>query len=168
MEDPTEGVPNRAWTMEDEYCGVKWGQEPCEKPEKKPAKSAFVRQNVVHIANFAYLPGDRNASATGGKIPSVKQGETITFFNDDQFANIRHTVTTCPWPCNGSYVANYPHADGRWDSDTLGYDPIDGGTPNPRAETSPNLKPGLYTYFCRIHPWMRGAFRIEPPAMGRP
>jgi polyvinyl alcohol dehydrogenase (cytochrome) len=163
VKDPTEGVPNRPWTMEDEYCG--WGKAPpCEKPEEKPAEDAFASQNVVHVANFQYLPGDRSSSTAGGKIPSVKQGEKITFVNDDQFANIRHTITTCPWPCNGRYVANYPHADGDWDSDTLGYDPIDGGTPNPMAETPADMKPGLYTYFCRIHPWMRGAFRIEPPA----
>ncbi|HEX8054133.1 MAG TPA: PQQ-binding-like beta-propeller repeat protein [Thermoleophilaceae bacterium] len=168
VKDPTAGVPNRPWTMEDEYCG--WGKaKPCEKPEEKPAEDAFANQNVVHVANFQYLPGDRSSStAAGSKIPSVKEGESITFVNDDQFANIRHTITTCPWPCNGRYVANYPHADGNWDSDTLGYDPIDGGTPNPMAKTPPDLKAGLYTYFCRIHPWMRGAFRIEPatPAGG--
>ena len=165
VKDPTSGVPNRPWTMEDEYCG--WGKaKPCDKPEEKPAEDAFARQNVVHIANFQYLPGDRSSNTTGGKIPSIKQGEQITFVNDDQFANIRHTITTCPWPCNGRYVANYPHADGAWDSDTLGYDPIDGGTPNPRAQTPTDLQPGLYTYFCRIHPWMRGAFRIEPPTPG--
>jgi polyvinyl alcohol dehydrogenase (cytochrome) len=167
--DPTQGVPNRAWGgHEDEFCGEKWGGEPCEKPEKRPPESAFVRQNMVHIANFVYLPGDRSSTAAGAQIPSIKQGEKLTFVNDDQFANIRHTITTCPWPCNGRYVANYPHADGRWDSDTLGYDPIDGGTPNPKAETPANLRPGMYTYFCRIHPWMRGAFRIEAPAMGSP
>jgi hypothetical protein len=75
-------------------------------------------------------------------------------------------VTTCPWPCNGRYVANYPHANGLWDSGTLGYDIIDGGHPNPVATTPPDLAPGLYTYYCRIHPWMRGAFRIEPRGMG--
>ena len=161
VKDPTAGVPNRPWTMKDEYCG--WGDAPaCEKPEEPPAEDAFVQQNVVHIANFQYLPGDRSSGVAGGKIPSVKQGEKITFVNDDQFANIRHSVTTCPWPCNGRYVANYPHADGTWDSNTLGYDPIDGGTPNPVAETPADMKPGLYTYFCRLHPWMRGAFRIEP------
>lgn len=162
VKDPTAGVPNRPWTMEDEYCG--WGDAPaCEKPEQRPSEDKFVSQNTVHIANFQYLPGDRSSSSAGGTIPSVKQGETITFVNDDQFANIRHTITTCPWPCNGRYVANYPHADGTWDSNTLGYDPIDGGTPNPMAATPADMAPGLYTYFCRIHPWMRGAFRIEPP-----
>lgn len=29
-------------------------------------------------------------------------------------------------------------------------------------KTPKNLNPGLYTYFCRIHPFMRGAFRVVP------
>ena len=29
-------------------------------------------------------------------------------------------------------------------------------------KTPKNLTPGLYTYFCRIHPFMRGAFRVTP------
>jgi plastocyanin len=58
-------------------------------------------------------------------------------------------------------VANYPLADGRWDSVTLGYDPIDGGSPNPVSSTPKDLAPGVYTYFCRIHPWMRGVFKVE-------
>jgi polyvinyl alcohol dehydrogenase (cytochrome) len=164
---PTEGVPNRSWGKHtDEICGEAYGEDPCEKPEPEPAEDVFTRQDTVHIANFQYLPGDRSSGTAGGKIPSVPQGQTITFVNDDQFANIRHTITTCPWPCNGRYVANYPLADGRWDSGIMGYDAIDGGNPNPTSETPPDLAPGLYTYFCRIHAWMRGAFRIEAPAMG--
>ena len=28
-------------------------------------------------------------------------------------------------------------------------------------ETPGDLDDGTYTYFCRIHPFMRGAFRVE-------
>lgn len=31
-----------------------------------------------------------------------------------------------------------------------------------RWKTPKNLKPGTYAYFCRIHPFMRGAFRVVP------
>jgi plastocyanin len=86
----------------------------------------------------------------------------LTFVNDDETFNIRHTVTTCDYPCNGKYVANYPLANGAWDSGILGYDLIDGGHPNPVAQTPPDLAPGRYRYFCRIHAWMRGEFKIEP------
>ncbi|MEA2388345.1 MAG: hypothetical protein QOG41_1118, partial [Thermoleophilaceae bacterium] len=161
--NPTNGVPNRSWgSHTDDFCGTKYGGPACDKPEKPPAESKFAHQTTVSIADFQYLPGDRSSEAAGGKIPSITRGEQLTFVNADQFADIRHTVTTCPWPCNGEYVANYPLADGRWDSGTLGYDVVDGGTANPRATTPKNLPAGLYTYFCRIHPWMRGAFRVTP------
>jgi hypothetical protein len=71
-------------------------------------------------------------------------------------------IANFAWPCNGPYVANYPYPDGVWDSQTLGYDPIDGGEQNPRASTPANLSVGKYAYFCRIHPWMRGAFEVVP------
>jgi hypothetical protein len=29
-------------------------------------------------------------------------------------------------------------------------------------QTPRNLAPGTYTYFCRIHPFMRGSFRVVP------
>jgi plastocyanin len=159
--DPTEGVPNRAWgSHADPWCGEQYGKEPCDRPETGPAP-AELHTNVVKIANFAYLPGDRGAGGAISSIPVIKQGERLTFVNDDEAAGIRHTVTTCPWPCNGKYVGNYPLADGAWDSGTLGHDLIDGGSPNPVAQTSPDLPRGTYSYFCRIHPFMRGAFKVE-------
>ena len=119
------------------------------------------RTNPVTIANFLYLPGDRSLSGADGRAGQVKQGTPLTFLNADQALNIRHSVTTCPWPCNGPYVANYPLADGDWDSGTLGYDLIDGGSPNPIATTPPDLAVGVLLLLP--HPsWMRGAFEVVP------
>jgi polyvinyl alcohol dehydrogenase (cytochrome) len=158
--DPEEGVFNRAWRFHpDPLCGPEWGQ-PCDVPENGEPKKVAARQ--VTITNFAYQPGNRTAgSSAPGEIATIKQGESLVFVNGDQPANIRHSVTTCPWPCNGPYVGNYPLPDGRWDSGTLGYDAVDGGNPNPRAETPKDLPKGKYAFFCRIHPWMRGAFAVE-------
>ena len=59
---------------------------------------------------------------------------------------------------------SYPIANGAggFDSGQLGF-----GTPGFTAfnnkqtwQTPTNLPPGTYTYFCRIHPFMRGAFRV--------
>jgi polyvinyl alcohol dehydrogenase (cytochrome) len=156
--NPVDGVLNRPWTGRvDHYCGERWGGPPCEHPDH--TKWQEVHTNRVTIANFVYTPGDRAPSEP--EMPVIQSGETLTFFNADQAAGIRHTVTTCSWPCNGRYVANYPLADGRWDSGTMGYDLIDKGQMSPLAETPEDLKPGKYAYFCRIHPWMRGAFKIE-------
>jgi plastocyanin len=159
--DPTEGVPNRKWGHDhDTFCGEKFGFDPCEPPFTTPA--AGPPASRVLIANFQYLPGGRTAPGNQALPPTVKQGSSITFVNADQQANIRHSVTTCKYPCNGRYVSNYPHADGRWDSGTLGYDAIDGGTPDPVSSTPKDLKVGKYAYFCRIHPFMRGEFRVVP------
>jgi hypothetical protein len=158
--DPIEGVQNRPWGHHpDLLCGIT-GFPACDKPEVKRPEGREVDQ--VNIANFLYVPGDMSLSGEDGAPVRVKKGSSLRFFNADQMAGIRHTVTTCPWPCNGQYVANYPLADGRWDSTTLGFDAIDGGNPNPLAETPKDLPVGKYAYFCRIHPWMRGAFEVVP------
>jgi plastocyanin len=155
----TEGVANRAWRgAPDLFCGLEWKAGPCERPEVRRPAGAYT--SLVTISNFLYLPGDKTLSGDLGAPPRVKPGTSLTFVNGDQQLNIRHTVTTCPLPCNGRYVANYPLADGVWDSSTLGYDAIDGGNPTPYAATPPNLKNGRYAYFCRIHPWMRGEFEV--------
>ena len=31
----------------------------------------------------------------------------------------------------------------------------------PPNRTPTSLKPGKYTYFCRVHPFMRGAFEVK-------
>jgi hypothetical protein len=158
--DPTAGVKNRNWGHHptDKICGKRFGAPPCERPlaDRGPG----IQTDTVTIANFQYHPGDRALPGQEGAPARVPQGTSLTFLNVDQALNIRHSVTTCRWPCNGPYVANYPLANGTWDSGTLGYDLIDGGSPNPLASTPPDLRVGKYSYFCRIHPWMRGAFEV--------
>ncbi|MFL5895001.1 MAG: PQQ-binding-like beta-propeller repeat protein [Thermoleophilaceae bacterium] len=159
--NPRQGVLSKPWGPQmDHSCGVKWGWGDCDKPVKGAMKPVKAPGNVVNITNFSYQPGDFS-SGIYGDTPWIREGEQLTFVNDDQPAAIRHSITTCPYPCNGEYFANYPTADGRWDSGTLGYDPIDGGSPNPVSKTPKDLPPGTYTYFCRIHPWMRGVFKVE-------
>jgi hypothetical protein len=160
--DPTKGVRNRSWGHHptDTVCGKRYGGPPCERPEEPYRPGPLTDQ--VRIENFQYQPGDQGLSGAAGATPRVRQGTSLRFLNVDQALNIRHSATTCRWPCNGPYVANYPLADGVWDSDILGYDIIDGGSPNPVAETRADLPVGRYAYFCRIHPWMRGAFEVVP------
>ena len=50
----------------------------------------------------------------------------------------------------------------QFDSGELGFGPA-GFTPAANRntwKTPKSLKPGTYTYFCRIHPFMRGSFRV--------
>jgi plastocyanin len=114
----------------------------------------------VTITAQQYFPGGLGLSGALGP-PAVEQGKKLQFVNTDFFAaDIRHTVTSCAAPCDGSYWANYPLPDGTFDSGFLGWEPTTGGGgPEWTLDTS-QLGVGRYTYFCRIHPWMRGAFDV--------
>ena len=159
--DPTKGYLMRPFgNHADQVCGREYGKLPCEKPDAHRPPGQFA--TTVTINNFIYTPGDASLSGSEGDPVQVHKGQSLTFYNADEAADIRHSVTTCAVPCNGTYVANYPLADGRWDSGTLGYDLIDGGNPNPMSSTPADLPEGRYTYFCRIHPWMRGEFDVVP------
>jgi plastocyanin len=118
--------------------------------------------DAVTIADFTYAPGD-----IGGiydTVPTVAQGGQLTFTNVDgptEPNGIWHTITACAAPCTGTTGVAYPLADAevQFDSGQLG---IDGPPTAGRLEwTIPDsLEPGTYTYFCRVHPSMRGAFRV--------
>jgi plastocyanin len=121
-----------------------------------------VPTGTVDIGKFVYQIGDM----TGGKqqIPSVAPGQSITYNNlDAPFANgVWHTITSCKQPCNKATGIAYPLADGdvQFDSGQLGKaGPPTAGTVT--WQTPADLPQGTYTYFCRIHPFMRGAFKIS-------
>ena len=67
-------------------------------------------------------------------------------------------------PCTGSTGISYPPANGpvEPDSGNLRYGPTGYSLSANRYrwETPKDLEPGTYTYFCRVHPFMRGAFRV--------
>ena len=113
-------------------------------------------------------------AASGRPIPSVKLGTKLRFHNLEG-AGIYHTVTSCAFPCLGPTSASFPVPNGRTsigrpidiDSSELGYGaPYIGATAQTINWTVPitaqsGFKPGeKVTYFCRIHPFMRGAFEV--------
>jgi hypothetical protein len=139
--------------------------------------------DTIHMGGFLYAPGDLGVAETVG-IPTVKRDTPLRFVNEDAAANIFHTATACAYPCNGSYTLSYPRADfgygkasmapegspGRvqWDSANLGIVPDPLGIGPSRGSPTWTMVPGevgfdagdIATYFCRIHPAMRGAFRV--------
>jgi plastocyanin len=139
----------------------------------KPAPDAYVDAtklpsqppaDTIVIDNFVYAKGDITVA---NSIPTVEQGKSIRFVNNDApLGNgIWHTITSCQAPCNLSNGIAYPIADAaiQFDSGELGK----GGAPTANRvdwSTPTDLAPGTYTYFCRIHPFMRGAFRVVPKA----
>ena len=96
-------------------------------------------------------------------IPVVHPGQSLTFVNDDapKDNGIWHSITACKAPCDKATGIAYPLADAsvQFDSGQLGKaGPPTAGTVT--WQTPADLQPGTYTYFCRIHPFMRGAFEV--------
>jgi hypothetical protein len=141
------------------------GGKPTGLPDPRRAPNGATIDNGIAITDFAYLPGDLSSSAFG-KPPIVTQGQSLRFGNFDASGSILHTVTACRAPCTGTTGVSYPLANGpvHFDSGQLGYGPTGYTAASNRADwfTPSGLKPGTYVYFCRVHPFMRGAFRVVP------
>ncbi len=138
-------------------------------------KFTVCRRDKVVIAGFDYLPGDFTAQGKQRCIPTVKKGQSISFVNEDASpsasldifspsslyrTSIFHSITTCKYPCGLNTGISYPLANGsgNFDSGQLGAALPAVGRVN--WSTPTNLPPGTYTFFCRIHPFMRGVFRV--------
>jgi hypothetical protein len=119
----------------------------------------------VAIRDFVYRGGgDLGATGRRARPPVVRRGHSLRFVNRDAKRGILHSITSCRAPCNRTTGIAYPLADGkvRFDSGNLGFGPR-GMTPAANRavwRTPRRLRPGTYTYFCRVHPFMRGAFRV--------
>lgn len=118
----------------------------------------------VDIEDFIYAQGDLNMTGKAGRPPIVRQGRRLTFVNQDSRATIYHTITACKAPCSGETGIAFPLADGPvdFDSGELGFGPpVMTAAANRKTWKTPrNLRPGTYTYFCRVHPFMRGSFKV--------
>jgi hypothetical protein len=138
-------------------------------PDAARLPNGLPTDNIL-IKDFIYGLGDFNLTGRKGRPPVIKAGQSLTFTNLDATQQIGpqqsayHTITACKAPCTGTTGIAYPLANGgaQFDSGELGYGPP-GFTPaaNRNTWSTPaNLHPGTYTYFCRIHPFMRGSFRV--------
>ena len=99
-------------------------------------------------------------------LTSIQAGQALTCKNlDDAQSNTWHTITGCKEPCNRGTGIAYPIANGArsFDSGQLGTNPPFGAPAigSITWQTPKNLSPGTYTYFCRVHPFMRGSFRVK-------
>lgn len=185
-----QGMVNHPWTGEREKLCAQAGlpalalkYDACGPSDIATVEGPEVTEIVT--AGFAYFPGDFGTlNGVTPTLPKVRQGTTLTLVNADTVANVRHTFSSCTWPCIGEYVSNFPltmGGVGSFDSGKLGnIDPIDGGLfnlgselpgvlaggqsdtiPVYKMEITPAQFPvGKYSYFCRIHPFMRGGFEV--------
>jgi plastocyanin len=122
----------------------------------------------VDIQGYTYSQGDLNSglSRSATKPPVIHSGQSLTFENlDDAQSSTWHTITACKAPCDRGTGIAYPIANGQrsFDSGQLGTNPPFNAPAIGTItwQTPKNLKPGTYTYFCRVHPFMRGTFRVK-------
>jgi plastocyanin len=119
----------------------------------------------VAISNFLYARGDLLRVGKRRRPPTIRAGQRLKFVNRDASKGILHSITSCRAPCNRTTGIAYPLANGpvRFDSGNLGFGPVGATAAANRAtwRTPRNLRAGTYTYFCKIHPFMRGAFRVK-------
>jgi plastocyanin len=126
--------------------------------------------NRISIKNFIYQPGDLS---TPGGIPQVRADKRLTFFNGDDKDWIWHTITTCAKPCTAETGIAYPLANAmptidslemgtaNWAGTFRSAEPVSGKVTFSLTPSKAGLTTGqTYTYFCRIHPFMRGAFKV--------
>jgi plastocyanin len=121
---------------------------------------------TVNIKGYVYQQG--NLTNSGGNLPLppvISQGQSMTFFNLDSDKTIWHTITACKAPCNRKTGIAYPLADAsvQFDSGQLGFGQVGiTAAANRQSWATPSDLPvGTYTYFCRVHPFMRGSFRVK-------
>jgi len=147
-------------------------------PKKLKSKGRRVPAAGLTIDGFGYSIGGFPAvpgffQTRQFRPPVVKPGQSVTFTNLEaqpsmsQTDQVWHSVTSCKGPCNRGPGIGYPLAGGpiKFDSGQLGFGTgaSTGVTTGSDTYTTPPLtKPGkTYSYFCRIHPFMRGSVRVK-------
>ncbi len=157
----TRGPPTHGHLSE----ASNYGGEDVDAPNPETRPGAPARIDRVRISGFLYRPGDLGRRDMLGAPPVIDPGQSLTFENGDANSAVYHSVTACAPPCNRTTGISYPLADGEpdFDSGQLGYGPRSFTAANNRVkwQTPRNLDPGTYTYFCRVHPFMRGSFRVR-------
>jgi hypothetical protein len=148
-------------------------------PDPRRLKSkGRVRKAGIRIDGFGYSLGGYSAfrgfPETPMRPPIVRPGARVPFTNleaqlgmpDDE--QVWHSITSCRAPCNRGPGIGYPLAGGpiKFDSGQLGYGTSlsEGVTTGSNQYLTPPLRKAgkTYTYFCRIHPFMRGSVRTKP------
>ena len=139
---------------------------------------------VSEIQSTAFTYGEADFAVIGQTgIPRVRKGQPVKFVNPDTAGDIWHTFTRCKEPCTGAYGLDYPIADGGtgpndhmdFDSTEIGYglsfSPAAGRVDKDYRDPEGLVRKGLYyeftpnqtgtfTFWCRVHPSMRGAFKV--------
>jgi hypothetical protein len=145
-------------------------------PRKLPSKGKVGRSGI-EIDGFRYSLGGYSAfrgfPSTLMRPPLVKRRRPVAFTNTEALPGMPdadqrwHSITSCAAPCNRGPGIGYPLANGpiKFDSGQLGFGTLanTGVTAGTNEYATPPLRKAgkTYTYFCRIHPFMRGSVRVK-------
>ncbi len=139
------------------------GKLPVVGPDPTKLANGPLATGPFEITDYSYGQGNFRLPGSMGKPPVVERGNSFTFAlsDSDISRGIWHSLTSCKAPCNKSTGIAYPIADGSFTFDSgqmgIGGDP----TVNRTTWSTPaDLPVGTHTFFCRIHPLMRGAVRV--------
>ncbi|MGK2932238.1 MAG: hypothetical protein ACSLFD_05660 [Solirubrobacterales bacterium] len=162
----TRGVPNHGHYPENDDHGGELpvvGKDPTKRPDGLLSGGPF------EIGGYSYEAGNFRLPGSAGDPPVVEKGDRFTFAmaQGDLDKEIWHSLTSCKAPCNRSTGIAYPLPDGDFQFDSGQLGDLNGTADPPTVgrttwSTPANLPVGTHTYFCRIHPLMRGAFRVKP------
>lgn len=85
----------------------------------------------------------------------VRRGDVVLVRNlDPLIPSFQHTVTSCVSPCRTLAPDTIPTQSGAFDTGVI---PHTGGG---ASFDTASLTPGTYEFFCKPHPWMRGAIAV--------
>ena len=132
-------------------------------PDPRRLPDGPANPGFVDLMDFRYQLGDLSLPDPARNPPVLRAGQRLTFRDaGDNAKRVYHSITSCKPPCNRRTGIAYPLADAdvQFESGTLG-SAVPPATGRLQWTTPANLDPGTYTYFCRIHPFMRGAFRVK-------
>lgn len=157
------GVLNHGHMAENEDYG---GEDTTGLPDPSTLPDGLPGSDPITVGGpGSYTPGGLSLPGEDGRPPVIQEGQQFTFRMSQGSLDIGawHSVTSCKSPCNRSTGISYPIPDGeiQFDSGQMGT----GGAPTVNRstwKTPADLPPGTYTFFCRIHPVMRGAIRVKP------
>lgn len=146
-------------------------------PRKLASRGRRVPGAGLKVKGFGYSVGGysaiKNYPTSAIRPPTIKPGQSVTFTNFDALSfmapteQVWHSITSCQAPCNRGPGIGYPLAGGpiKFDSGQLGFGTgtsTEVTTQSSVYTTPPLTKPGkTYSYFCRIHPFMRGSVRVK-------
>ena len=163
-----EGVLNHGHYAEnDDHGGTakEVGPDPATLPDGLASGGPF------NIGAYSYEAGNFRLPGAAGRPPVVKAGQTFTFqlTGADISNQVWHSLTSCKSPCNKSTGIAYPLPDGEFQFDSGQLGNLNGNASPPTVgreswTTPANLPIGTHTFYCRIHPLMRGAIRVIKPS----